>query len=381
MLGDVPQFLEAMDRIMADSGSTHEAAAAGQMSLFGGVFGSGGMAMNADLLKAAQELKATEHKQMLEWEKEALGVHVSEHPLERPLAMLSTRTNATIGEIEKHMNGKTIRVAGMISPLRTLTTKKGDPMAFGTLEDLDDKIDLVFFPRTWEQHRQQVEVDQVMLVVGKVQVKDDHVNIIVDRVVTKLETAQAADLPDDVISPPPVKSNGSGQRLAQGEPARTPPQAAVSAPQSVPDNDPSQGPPPPPNWDDGELQAVEPIKKGALEQPAQTVQRSTPLLETAKPAAAAETYIARSGEVKEVPGRGNHRASMIVVEIKAAGNWQETCRHTVKTAKSFPGKDSLKIRFPGQTLTMTLPEGSTDFCDDLIESLEKIPGIIRVYGS
>ena len=64
--------------------------------------------------------------------------------------MIKPRTNVTIGEIDKNMSGKTVRVAGMISTLRTLTTKKGDPMAFGTLEDLDDKIDLVFFPRTWE---------------------------------------------------------------------------------------------------------------------------------------------------------------------------------------------------------------------------------------
>ncbi len=239
--GTVPQFLEGLDRIMAESGSTHQAAAAGQMSLFGSALGSGGMAMNADLLKLPNELKATDYKQLLEWEKEALGVHVSEHPLERPLAMMSSRTNATIGEIEKHMNGKIIRVAGMISTLRTLTTKKGDPMAFGTLEDLDDKIDLVFFPRTWEQHREQVQVDQVMLVIGKVQVKDDQVNIIVDRVVTKLENAQAADFPEDRITPVPAKSNGSAQRSEQGQPARTMPPAVVSAPLSAEDDDLLQG--------------------------------------------------------------------------------------------------------------------------------------------
>jgi len=307
---------------------------------------------------------------------------VSEHPLERPLAMIRSRTNVTIGEIVGHMNGKTVRVGGMISTLRTLTTKKGDPMAFGTLEDLDDKIDLVFFPRTWDQYREQVQVDQVMLVIGKVQVKDDQVNIIVDRVVTKLETAQAVDSADDRKFPPPAQSNGGLQHPRQEPPPAPSAQAAViSSPPSSPTADSSQGPPPPPNFDDGEWPTAQPQSNERIEQPVKEAQTtSESLLEPSKPKAAEESYVARSGEIIEVPGNGNHRARIIVVEIKSSGNWQETCRRTVKTAKDFPGPDRLQLRFPGQTLTMTFPEGSTDFCDDLVESLERIPGIIRVYG-
>ena len=50
-------------------------------------------------LRNAPNLKKVEHKQLLEWEKEALSVHVSEHPLERPLASLKPRTNATLSEL------------------------------------------------------------------------------------------------------------------------------------------------------------------------------------------------------------------------------------------------------------------------------------------
>ena len=93
-----------------------------------------------------------------------------------------------------------------------------------------------------------------------------------------------------------------------------------------------------------------------------------------------ETFVTRSGEIVEVPGNGNHPAQTIVVEIKPTGNWQETCRRTVNTAKNFPGQDKLKLRFQGQTFSMNFSKGYTDFCDDLVESLERIPGIIRVYS-
>ena len=82
----------------------------------------------------------------------------------------------------------------------------------------------------------------------------------------------------------------------------------------------------------------------------------------------------------EVPGNGNRGTHTIVVEIKASRKLAGDVPPDSKTAKDFPGQDGLKIRFPGQTFTMTFPEGCTDFCDDLVESLEKIPGIIRVYG-
>lgn len=259
-------------------------------------------------------------------------------------------------------------------------------MAFGTLEDLDDRIDLVFFPRTWEQHRDQVQVDQVMLIIGKVQDKGDQLNIIVDKVLTKLETAQADDAVSDGVDahvredgfvPPPVQSNGGAAARRQPQP---PPAAILAQPPAQSTGALQSPPPPPPNFDEGDWPADPDSDVEVVEQPEEERQETTLLVADEKPVTAEETYVARSGEVIEVPGNGNHHARTIVVEIKASGNWQETCRRTVKTAKSFPGQDKLDLRFPGQPFQMKFPEGYTDFCEDLIESLERIPGIIRVYS-
>jgi DNA polymerase-3 subunit alpha len=357
-----------MDRIVGESSHTHEAAAVGQMSLFGGPASGNGLRIEADLLKDPSKLKKIDNRQLLDWEKDALGVHVSEHPLERPLALLEKRTNAVISDLhDQNFAGKSVRVAGVVSHLRKLTTKKGDPMAFATLEDLDEKVDLVIFPRTWEQTRDQVEVDQVMLVAGTVKFRDDQPSLIVDKVITKLESASAADsgaapffVDMPPADPPPVNDN-------KEKPAKLP-----GAMKKQIENDPqtgSSGPPPPPNFDDNWTGSGS-VKANGREE---TNTEPEPTL------VAEKTVVTQGGKTVTVPGNGNHKARTVVVEIKAAGNWRDACRRTLETAKAHSGEDDLCLRIANQDLAMDFPTCATHFCDELVEDIERIPGIVRVY--
>ena len=378
--GNVSQFMEGMDRIVNESGKNHDAAAAGQMSLFGAFGGNGGgIKMTAALLKPKNKIKSIDHKKLLEWEKEALGVHVSEHPLERPLAILQPHTSATIGELDATWGGKQVRIAGMISRLRPLTTKKGDAMAFGALEDLDNSIDLVFFPRTWQVCREQVQIDQVLLLNGKVQLKGEDMNIIVDSVSTTVENAQAADkgwideyVPPPISQPQQVK-NGVAQETAVQPSTPTPaPAPRIAETMAAFSTAP---PPPPPNFEEEWQPAAKPAITAEIPQPQST-----------KPAAdvsADRVYTARSGAKIEVPGDGggNGRIRTIIVEIKVAGNWQETIRRSVKLAAGYQGQDKLSLQLQGQSLSMDFPDQNTNCCSDLINGLERLPGIVRVYES
>jgi DNA polymerase-3 subunit alpha len=352
--GTPEQLMEALDRIVSDSGRTHEAAAAGQMSLFGGGMATT-MKMDIQLLKPMAEIDKIEHKQLLEWEKEALGVHVSEHPLERPLAQLQPHTNTTIAEIDLNTNGKQVRIAGMISQLRTLTTKKGDPMAFGTLEDLESKIDVVFFPRTWLACRDEVAVDQVMLVTGKVQSKGDDVNIIVDSVQTKVIIGQAAGSPnmsEPFMPPPPVDTMPL-------PPLETPPHAMIADPVVTRQYSasPQAAPPPPPNFDDDS--EAKPVEKPVFG----NNNGRTPSNGNGRP---------KNGGYQN----GRHK---IVVEIKPVGNWKNACRQSLKLADKFEGQDTISLRLAGQNYTMDFPNNHTQFCTELVNQLERLPGILRVY--
>ncbi len=366
--GTVPQFLEALDRIVGESGQVHEAAAVGQMSLFGGPMSGNGLRIEANLLKPPLELKKVDDRQLLEWEKEALGLHVSEHPLEKPLALLKARTNAVVNDLHDTNNsGKAVRVAGVITHLRTLTTRKGDPMAFATLEDLDEKIDLVLFPNTWREYRDQVQVDQVMLVAGTVQFREDQPNLIVEKLFTKLETAQARD----------DKERGStnGASIGEGDPAPVPNRKvsdashelnAAGKDEKLPGS--RNLPPPPPNFDgDWPAEKAEDIR----DQEAGEAEQEPALVVD-------QTIITQGGKTVVIPGKDQQQARTVIIEMKATGNWQETCRRILQIAKEHPGGDNLRMRFPRQGLSMEFPDCSTDFNYDLVEALERIPGIVRV---
>ncbi|WP_420628274.1 DNA polymerase III subunit alpha [Candidatus Leptofilum sp.] len=369
--GTPEQFVDALDRIVNFSSSEHAAASTGQMSLFGGGASTPALNVAVDLLHHPKQLKPVKHKELLEWEKEALGVHVSEHPLERPLAMLQSRTNATIGDIDTNWNGKQVRLAGMISTLRPLTTKKGDPMAFATLEDLDGKLDLVLFPRTWKACRDDVAVDQVMLVTGKVQLKGEDVNLIVDRVETNLEIAQDADATPSA-KPNRAKqtailpqTNGNGKAQAY----TPPPPTHVAEPkptlqQTVPPRETAVAsnnrmPPPPPNFDaDSEARLVaQPAGNGTVAMPTKQ-----PLV---SPAPTRQT-------------NGIHK--IVVVEVRPVGNWQAACRRVLNKVNEYEGSDGLAILISGQDLKMEFENGRTRSCPELLETLRTIPGIAKVYN-
>lgn len=402
--GTPVQFLDAMDRIVGYSSSTHSAAAAGQMSLFGGT--TAAVQMDVELLHNESALENVPHKQILEWEKEALGVHVSEHPLERPLNLLQAQTTTTITDIDEHSHSKQVRIAGMISTIRTLTTKKGDPMAFGTLEDLDDKIDLVFFPRTWKAVRDEISVDQVVVVAGQVQHKDQQTSILVDSVSTKIEVSQDADALNSKPSfekkakerarhkkavngnghvangkngrsapaPKPTNSNGNGQhKPKQAQP-----------PEPLPDN----MPPPPPNFDDEMFETMPPIEtftemvEPDFEPEPKRPTVTVPQAVVAKQEATAVKEMVEEAVVKTAvttpPPQPVASKPKLVIEIKQVSNWRDVCRRAVDCASEYEGDDALLLRVRGLPYAIELPNQRTQICSELLERLRMLSGVGKV---
>jgi hypothetical protein len=133
----------------------------------------------------------------------------------------------------------------------------------------------------------------------------------------------------------------------------------------------SSGPLPPPNFDDN----------WAGSEAVSTNVNEEPVIEPEPTLVAKKTVKTQGGKTVAVPGNGNHRARTVVVEIKAAGNWRDACRRTLETARTHSGEDDLRLHIAGQDLAMDFPACGTRFCDDLVQDLERIPGIVRVYDS
>ncbi|HSH01413.1 MAG TPA: DNA polymerase III subunit alpha [Anaerolineae bacterium] len=430
--GTPAEFLHALDRIVAYSGKTHDAAAAGQMSLFGGPL-SGTTASAPINLLANGKVKEIDHKELLEFEKEALGVHVSEHPLERPLAQLQAFTNATIGVIDETWNGKMVSLAGMLARVRHHTTKKGDPMAFGSFEDLEGRIDVVFFPRTWAEVRDDVKVDQVMLIRGKIQAGEDRLSLLADGVQTKLEiaTADPGDIAppppppkptyetppsSPVPSPPPPATKPITPPTTESKPPEPPPtittpttttaqpttpvkKAAPAEPPPPPDDDylwpegatPANGTPPPAR---STTSTTSPTPTSSAPPPpppdddffwpaGATVAPTSKNRQNGNGHSPTQSTQPRSHTPATPPsftnGSDTNSKIAVWVEIDPVGNWQDACRRAVKVARQYDGRDRLNLRLIGQKLSLSFPDHGTHFCPELAEELESLPGVRRVY--
>ena len=113
-----------------------------------------------------------EQNELLAMEKESIGLYISAHPLKQLSVAMSTKTDLTLGSVGECKDGERVTVGGMISQVKRLRTKKGDPMVFATLEDLHGSVELVIFADTLEESGSAVEQDAVVLIKGKVDHKD-----------------------------------------------------------------------------------------------------------------------------------------------------------------------------------------------------------------
>ena len=86
-------------------------------------------------------------KELLAWEKELLGLYVSDHPLNPVMSELHDVVTHFSSQLSEASPEERIRIAGLIIRIRHHQSKAGKPMAFVTLEDLQGTVDLVIFPR------------------------------------------------------------------------------------------------------------------------------------------------------------------------------------------------------------------------------------------
>src|SRR6266487_6928154 len=103
--------------------------------------GAAGVSVQAIPLPAIQETPQ-DHKEQLAWEKELLGMYVSDHPIAKALEGLDLSDVTPLSRLGDESVGKTLTFVGMLLGARRLTTKKGDSMLVANLEDLEATAEL-----------------------------------------------------------------------------------------------------------------------------------------------------------------------------------------------------------------------------------------------
>ncbi|HJU47389.1 MAG TPA: DNA polymerase III subunit alpha [Gaiellaceae bacterium] len=109
-----------------------------------------------------------EKQELLRLEKEVLGLYVSEHPLHAVREQLRRKTDATLAELERRRDGEVVTVGGIVSAVKQLTTKRGEPMVFLTLDDPTGSGEAVVFNSVYAAARELCVADRVLVVKGRV---------------------------------------------------------------------------------------------------------------------------------------------------------------------------------------------------------------------
>lgn len=122
--------------------------------------------MEASAFQLTPAPEAT-RSERLGWERELLGIYVSEHPYKAFAEELKPYV-VQLAEVEHKNDKDPVKVAGVIDAVRTIVTKKGDPMAFVRIADHLSDREVVVFPKTYAQYKSHFEEGRLCVVLGKV---------------------------------------------------------------------------------------------------------------------------------------------------------------------------------------------------------------------
>ncbi|NCN07208.1 DNA polymerase III subunit alpha [Candidatus Falkowbacteria bacterium] len=196
------RLLYNMDRILLFVKESNQNSLSGQDSLFDltpQVSLSGLRLDNTSVL---------DKKQKLTWEKEYLGIYVSDHPMQELSAKLdglvTKCSDLKIGDSKKY-----VKVAGVISIIKKIMTKKGDQMLFATIEDNTGNTEVLVFPRTLEENPHIWQTDSIVAILGKVSDKDDEVKVLCEKVAV-LNTDNISEVFSQILVPPASGARGAG---------------------------------------------------------------------------------------------------------------------------------------------------------------------------
>ena len=161
------------------------------------------------------DLPDWDKKQRLAFEREMLGLYVSDHPLsglEHVLAAAADVSIATLLQDEQRPDGSTVVIAGLITSLQRKMSKQGNPWAAVTIEDMEASVEIMFFGETYLAYSTALAEDAVVVIRGRVRRRDETMQLQAMEV-SLPDVSQAADAPV-VVSMAVVPVHAAGGRAA-----------------------------------------------------------------------------------------------------------------------------------------------------------------------
>ena len=172
------QMMAVLEQALSSGAKSQREVEIGQISFFSMGTENGGFDKKDAVFP---EMKEWPQSQLLAFEKEFLGFYLSGHPVDRYKVEVNAFTNATCKKLPTMGEGQSVSLIGLISQIKTTTTKRtGERMAILQVEDLEGSVETLVFPRTYQQISQYIKDSAVVVIKGKLNLKEDAPKIIVD---------------------------------------------------------------------------------------------------------------------------------------------------------------------------------------------------------
>ncbi|MFA4931217.1 MAG: DNA polymerase III subunit alpha [Patescibacteria group bacterium] len=194
--GNRASMMNAIEMILAFGRDTGRIRALGQTNIFGQLNGNAA-GVEEEMLLEIPRLEEVSKKELLAWEKELMGMYLSDHPLGEYKNYLLKYTESC-RQLTLDMEGEKKIVGGVITKVQKIVTKKGEAMAFVAIEDLSGLVEVLVFPKLFSKDQELWREGKIVLIEGVISTKDGQVKILGNKA-KEISLAEAEAVTDDQL--------------------------------------------------------------------------------------------------------------------------------------------------------------------------------------
>ena len=173
-------LLENYEKIIEETLKVRRDRDIGQFSLFDASGSNSEKVLLNGVYNSEKQFEEFSKKELLNYEKEMLGLYISGHPLFEYKDSFSRLT--PLESLESVEDKSTLAVGGIITKVKTIYTKRDQQMCFIELEDIGDSTEVIVFPKVLEMHREIIAEDRIVEIVGRLDKKEDQIKIIANEI-------------------------------------------------------------------------------------------------------------------------------------------------------------------------------------------------------
>jgi DNA polymerase-3 subunit alpha len=173
------QLIEVLPKAMEQAKAHQRDRQSGQMSLFSVAPENLQSGLN-DIQLA--DISEWDEREKLLYEKETVGFYITGHPLQNALAQIETITDSNITNLNNLNEGQPVRIGGLIRECKQHKSKRGEPMAFVTLEDIVDSVEVMVFPEAYAACSHILNTPDPVIVSGTIQKGERGAKVIAEEI-------------------------------------------------------------------------------------------------------------------------------------------------------------------------------------------------------